>query len=91
MVIKVDTEYSGHRPSSLSFSRVNNTVSNERNLINFYWRLMIMKDKLFGIGTILVGIMGLYGLYKACVEAASWLFVLILGGISKFVPDNGED
>ena len=44
-----------------------------------------MKDKLFGIGTILVGIMGLYGLYKACVEAASWLFVLIIGGISKFV------
>lgn len=50
-----------------------------------------MKDKLFGIGTILVGIMGLYGLYKACVEAASWLVVLILGGISKFIPDKGED
>ena len=50
-----------------------------------------MKDKLFGIGTILVGIMGLYGLYKACVEAVSWLVVLIIGGISKFVPDKGED
>ena len=50
-----------------------------------------MKDKLFGIGSILVGFMGLYGLYKACVEAASWLVVLIIGGISKFVPDKGED
>lgn len=45
-----------------------------------------MKDKLFGIGTILVGIMGLYGLYKACVEAASWLVVLIMEKING----NGE-
>ena len=62
-----------------------------REILKLLLEVDVMKDKLFGIGTILVGVMGLYGLYKACVEAASWLFVLILGGISKFVPDEGED
>ena len=50
-----------------------------------------MKDKLFGIGSILVGIMGLYGVYKAFYGGVSWLIDFILDGISKFRPDKDED
>ena len=50
-----------------------------------------MKDKLYGIGSILVGIMGLYGLYKTFYGGVSWLIDFILDGISKFRPDKGED
>ena len=41
-----------------------------------------MKDKLYGIGSILVGIMGLYGLYKTFYGGVSWLidFILVLFG-----------
>ena len=50
-----------------------------------------MKDKLYGIGSILVGIMGLYGLYKAFYRGVSWMIDFILDGISKFRPDKCED
>lgn len=50
-----------------------------------------MKEKLKGLGMIGIGILGLYGIYKACVESAAWCAVLALGGIAKFIPDKDNE
>lgn len=50
-----------------------------------------MKDKLYGIGSILVGVMGLYGLYKTFYGGVSRMIDFILDGISKFRPDKDKD
>ena len=50
-----------------------------------------MKEKLYGIGSILVGVMGLYGLYKTFYGGVSRMIDFILDGISKFRPDKGKD
>ena len=62
-----------------------------REILKLLLEVNVMKDKLYGIGSILVGIMGLYGLYKAFYKGVSWMIDFILDGISKFRPDKGED